>query len=110
MFIKFVDIDWLLSCVIFTLVCSLRACHMWLTWLITCLFVKFGVNLPRSFYEILKSSSFHSKFQIVNSVNLSQISFLNVWLLVQTFSKNFEKWVWMNLFLEPATLLKGTFS
>ena len=31
MFIKFVDIDWLFFCVILTLVCSLRACHMWLT-------------------------------------------------------------------------------
>ena len=31
MFIKFVDIDWFLFvCVILTLVCSLRACHMWL--------------------------------------------------------------------------------
>ena len=27
---------------------------------ITCLFVKFGENLPRSFFEILKSPSFYS--------------------------------------------------
>ena len=30
-FFKFVDIDWLFFCVIFTLVYSLRACHMGLT-------------------------------------------------------------------------------
>ena len=30
MFIKFVDTDWLF-CLILTIVCSLRACHMWLT-------------------------------------------------------------------------------
>ena len=35
MFIKSVDIDWLTG--------------------ITCLFVKFGENLPRLFFEILKS-------------------------------------------------------
>ena len=29
MFIKFVDIDWLIGfCIILTIVCSLRACHM----------------------------------------------------------------------------------
>ena len=31
MFIGFVYFDWLFFCVILTLVCSLRACHMWLT-------------------------------------------------------------------------------
>ena len=37
-----------------------------------CLFVKFGENLPRSFFEIFK---FHH-FKKVNSVSLPQISLL----------------------------------
>ena len=41
-------------------------------------FVKFGINLPRSFFKIFKSPSLCSgrfqKFQKTNSVNLSQIS------------------------------------
>ena len=61
MFIKFVDIDWLFFWVILTLMCSLRACHMWLTRNhIICLFVKFEENLPRSSFEIMKTPLFHS--------------------------------------------------
>ena len=58
MFIKFVDIDFFV-CVILTLVCSLRACNMWLT-RNQCLFVTSGENLFGLFSEILKSPSFHS--------------------------------------------------
>ena len=45
-------------CVILTLVCSLRACHIRLTG-ITCLFMKYGENLARSFFEILKYLPFN---------------------------------------------------
>ena len=41
----------------------------------SCLFVKFWGNLPRSFFEIFKT---HSSLSQVNSVNLSQISPLNM--------------------------------
>ena len=47
-------------------------------------FVKFGINVPLSFSKILKSPSLHlGNFQKVNSVNLFQISLLNMRLLVQ---------------------------
>ena len=64
MFIKFVDIDWFFY-VIFTLVCSLRACHIWYA-RNPCLFVKFGENLTRPFFEILKSQNlkFSQDFKI----------------------------------------------
>ena len=68
---------------------------------ITCLFVKFGENLPRSFFEILKSPSFHSgDFEKVNSVDLSQISLLNMWLLVRIWFllsvvNIFSKYAWV---------------
>ena len=54
MFIKFVNIDWLL----FVYFLPLRALWEVVTCnlpRITCLFVKFGENLSRSFFEILKS-------------------------------------------------------
>ena len=77
MFIKF-NWYWLIVfCVILTLVCSSRACHLWLTR--NHMFIReIWKNLPRSLFEILKSQSFKK----VNSVNLSQISHLNMWLLV----------------------------
>ena len=54
-------------------------------------FVKFGINLPRSFFKSpsLCSGRFQ-KFQKTNSVNLSQISLITMWLLVQIemYSKN----------------------
>ena len=49
-------------------------------------FVKFGMNLPRSFLKIFKSPQLCSgrfqKFQKTNSVHLSQISQITMWLLV----------------------------
>ena len=49
-------------CIILTLVCSCDS-HV-IPGGITCLFVKFGENLPRSSFEILKFPSFHFlKFQ-----------------------------------------------
>ena len=57
MFIKFVDIDCFLCnsypCVVIESLSHVvnQESH---------LFVKFGENLPRSFFEILKSPSFHS--------------------------------------------------
>ena len=52
-------------CVILTLVCSLRACHMWLT---------------RNHMFIRE---IWGKFTLFIFWNLSQISLLNMWLLVQ---------------------------
>ena len=54
-------------CVILTLVCSLRACHMWLT---------------RNHMFIREIWQRFQNFKKVNLVNLSQISLLNMWLLV----------------------------
>ena len=64
MFIKFVDIDWIFLGVIFTLLCSLKICRMWLTR--NHMFIyEISENLPRSFFKILKSPLFHSRaFQI----------------------------------------------
>ena len=67
--------------------CSVRACHMWLPG-ITCLFVKFGENLPRSFFENLKilkipkfQKSEHGQFtlnfplkHVITSANLMNMS------------------------------------
>ena len=57
-------------------------------------FVKFGINLPRSFLKFFKSPSLCSgrfqKFQKTNSVNLSQISLITMWLLVLTI-ENYER-------------------
>ena len=53
-------------CVILTLVCSLRACHMWLTR--NHIFIR----------EIWKKFERFQNFKKVNLVNLSQISLLNV--------------------------------
>ena len=80
MFIEFVDIDWLFFCVILTPVCSLRACHMWLT-RNHMFIVKFGENLPRSFFEISKFQKielgkFISKFplkHLITSANLQLV-------------------------------------
>ena len=69
---------WLISLLILIecFLCNSYPCALWelitCDWPgITCLFVKFGENLPPQ------------NFIKVNSVNLSQISLLNVWLLVQ---------------------------
>ena len=62
--------------VILTLVCFLRTCHMWLSrnhMFIRKIWGKFtSVSLGR-----------FQNFKKVNSVNLSQISLLNMWFLVQ---------------------------
>ena len=79
MFIKFVDIDWFF-CVILALVCPLRACHIWLTrnhmfiWEIWSKFTSF-------IFEVLN-------LEKMNSVNLSKISLLNMWLLEQIIYTN----------------------
>ena len=76
MFIKFVDTDWLFFCEILTFVINQES-HVY-SWNLGKIylvhFLKFW-NLPRFTREI-------SKFQKVNSVNLSQIYLLNMWLLV----------------------------
>ena len=72
-------------CVILMLVCSLRACHMWLTrnhmfkreiWgqFTSFIFWNFQISL-------VSFRRFHN-FKKVSAVNLSQISFLNMWLAV----------------------------
>ena len=59
-------IDWFLCNS--SLVCSFRACHMWLTR--NHMFIReIWENLPHSFFEIFKK-------------NYTQISLLNVWILV----------------------------
>ena len=57
MFVKFVDTDWFFLsnsylCVLFESLSQVINQE-------SCLFVKFGENLPRSFFEILKYPSFH---------------------------------------------------
>ena len=69
-----------------TLVCSLRACHMWLT--SNNIFIReiWGKFISFSFwnFEISFVSLERSRnFKKVNSVNLSQIFLLNVWLIVK---------------------------
>ena len=86
MFIKFVDIDWLFFCAVLTLVCSLRACHMWLTrnhMFIREIWGKFTSFIFWNFEISLVSLGRFQNFKKVNSVNLSQIFLLNMWLLVQ---------------------------
>ena len=72
-------------CVIITLVCSFRACHLPLTrnhmficeiWgkLTSAIFLNFEISLV--------SLRRFQNFKKVNSVNLSQISLLKIWLLV----------------------------
>ena len=71
--------------VILTLVCSLRACHMWLTrnhmflreiWGKFTLFISWNFEISLVWLEKCQN------FKKVNSVNLSQISLLNMWFLV----------------------------
>ena len=73
-------------CVIVTLVCSLRACHMWLTknhMFVREIWGKFTSFFFWNFEIFLVSLGIFQNFKKVNSVNLSQISLLNMWLLVQ---------------------------
>ena len=82
MFITFVDI---IFCVILTLVCSLRACHMWLTrnhMFIREIWGKFTSFIFWNFEISLVSLEIFQKFKKVNSVNLSQISLLNMWFVL----------------------------
>ena len=66
-------------CAFLILVCSLGACHMWLTK--NHMFIsEFGENLPQ-----ISLGKFQN-FKKVSSVNLSQISLLNMWLLAQMWS------------------------
>ena len=72
-------------CVILTLVCSLRACNMWLTrnhTFIREIWGKFTSFISWNFEIPLLSLGKFQNFKEVNSVNLSQISLLNTWLLV----------------------------
>ena len=73
-------------CVILTLVCSLRACHMWLTrnqMFIRKIWGKFTSFIVLNFEISLVSLGRFQYFKKVNLVNLSQNSLLNMWLLVQ---------------------------
>ena len=73
-------------CVIITLVCSLRACHMWLTrnqMFIHEILGKFTSFIIWNFEISLISLGKFQNFKKVNSVNLFQISLLSMWLLVQ---------------------------
>ena len=75
-------------CVILTLVCSwiaLRACHVWLTRnhkIIQEILGKFTSFIFWNFEIFLVSLRGFQNFKKVNSVNLSQIFLLNMWLLV----------------------------
>ena len=84
MFIKF-NWYWLIVfCVILTLVCSSRACHMWLTrnhMFIREIWEKFTSFIVWNFEISLVSLGRFQSFKKVNSVNLSQISRLNMWSL-----------------------------
>ena len=73
-------------CVILTLVCSLRACHMWLAR--NHMFIReiWGEFTSFIFWNFEVSLVWFERFQNfkkMNSVNLSQISLLNMWLLYQ---------------------------
>ena len=71
MFIKFVDIDWLIFCVILTIACSLRACQMWLTR--NHMFIRQVWGKFTSFiFEISKSPSFHLGGFIVSKSELGK--------------------------------------
>ena len=73
-------------CVILTLVCSLRACHMWLIrnyMFIRKIWGKFTSLIFWNFEISLVSLGGSQNFKKVNSVNLSQIFLLNMWLLAQ---------------------------
>ena len=71
-------------CVILTLVCSLRACHMWLTrnhMFIREIWGKFTSFIFWNFEISLIPLGRFQNFKKVNSVKLSQTSLLNIWLL-----------------------------
>ena len=71
-------------CVILTLVCSLRACHMWLTrnhMFICKIWGKFTSSVFWNFEISLIPLGRFQNFKKVNSVKLSQISLLNMLLL-----------------------------
>ena len=108
MFIKFVDIDWVIFCVILTLVCYLRACHMWLTknhMFIPQIWGKFTSFIFWTFEISLVLLGRFQNFKKVNSVNLSQISLLNMWLLVQISKKHFRR---ITLKLKNSPLCKAS--
>ena len=72
-------------CVILTPVCCLRACHMWLTrnhMFIGETWGKFTSSILWNFEISFVSLGRFQNFKKVNSVNLSQISLLNISLLV----------------------------
>ena len=70
----------IVSCVILTLVSSLRACQMFIRKILG----KFTSFIFWRFETSLVSLGRFKNFKKVKSVNLSQISLLNMWLLVQT--------------------------
>ena len=91
MFIKFADIDFLL--VIFTLVCSLKACHMWLTrnhmWKLGKIylvhFLKFwnfpGFNREISKFQKSELGKFIPHFPLKHVVTSTNIYLYNLWYL-----------------------------
>ena len=98
MFIKFVDVDcFLCNCYP---ACFLRACHMWLTrnhMFIREIWGKFTSFIFWNFEISLVSLGRFQNFKKVNSVNLSQVSLLNMWLLVQIL-QNFKYTVFIEHF------------
>ena len=78
-------------CVLFLpLVCSYRACNMWLTrnhMFIRDIWGKFISFIFWNFEISLVSFGRFQNFEKVNSVNVSQISLLSMWLLIQLFLK-----------------------
>ena len=81
-------------CVILTVLCSLRACHMWLTrnhMFIREIWGKFTLFIFWNFEISLVSHGRFQNIKNVNSVNLSQISLLNMWLLVLINHYDFHK-------------------
>ena len=95
--------------------CSLRACHMWLTrnhMFIREIWGKFTSFIFWNFEISLVSLGRFQNFKKVNSVNLSQISLLNMWLLAQIYLQNlniqhFRRYIWSSL--ENAFLKKCFF-
>ena len=81
--LNLLNVYWLtVFCVFLALLCSLRACHMWLTR--NHMFIReiWGEFTSFIFWNFVSFGRFQN-FKKVNSVNLSQISLLSMWILVQ---------------------------
>ena len=92
-------------CVILTLACSLSACHMWVNRNHMFTDEIWAKPISLIFWNIEISLDFKNQ-KSVNSVNLSQISLLNMWLLIQIhfvhwaendFLKNTSWVIWQGL-------------